>query len=220
MKTKLRLILGGLFLFSQAAMAQPTITLQAQLPLATGLTLTVNTIPAATQVFPTSGAVTNPSTINFGTLAYNLLPLAPGVTTEPNTWQSASYFAIDITASGGTGVPLVNITYAEGSNPNAGTAAASLGGLGTKTTIAFDSVTTAAGSDKPTGLPQQRLIDLVTGGTLGEVPVADIPLGGWERVYVGLWNGASGNPSNGKAFTSSDTPGTYTGVLTFTAVTL
>jgi hypothetical protein len=216
MKSKLSLILGGLFLLAQTAMAQTAITLSASIPAATGLTLTVNTIPASTGVFPASGAVVNPGAISFGNLVYDTAGTPPA-----NIWLGSNYYAIDVTASSGAGVPVVNVTYSEGTGtqcPNiaAGTSS-TLGCLGTKTTAAFDTVTTASGSDKLSPLGVKRLIDLVPGGTVGEMPAADIPTGGWERVYVAIFAGGS-TPATSKPFTNADAPGTYSGTLTFTAV--
>jgi hypothetical protein len=141
-------------------------------------------------------------------------------TPPANIWIGSNYYAIDITASGGAGVPHVNVTYAEGTGTQCPNIAAGLSGtlgcLGTKTTATFDTVTTATGSDHVSSLGTQRLIDLTTGGTLGEMPVSAIPSGGWERVYVAVWTGPT--PASGKPFTNADAPGTYSGTLTFTAL--
>jgi hypothetical protein len=93
--------------------------------------------------------------------------------------------------------------------------------LGTKTTATFVTEALSGTSTVETlsSLGKKRLIDLT--GTAGQL--STIPSGSWERVYVGIWTGsttAPADPSNGKPFTNTDVGGTYTGSLTFTAVTL
>jgi hypothetical protein len=139
--------------------------------------------------------------------------------TVNNIWTGSNYYAIDLTATSGSGVPLVNVTYAEGTGTQCPNIAAGLsatrGCLGTKTIATFNTVTTATGSDKASPLGIKRLIDLT--GTTGEMPVADVPAGGWERVYVGVYTGSPA-VSNAVVFSNTDAPGTYVGTLTFTAV--
>lgn len=207
MKNTSKLILGGLFfLLSQAAaVSAQTLTVSATIPAATGLSLTVTPVTIA-GVFGTPS--TTATTIPFGTLTFN---------STLGIYLPADYYAIDIGTTGGAGTPIVNITYAEGTNPN--NPGGTTDGLGTKTTATFDVDTTT--SDVVSALGKKRLIDLT--GTAGELPAGDIPVGDWERVYIGVWSGsttAPADPSNGKPFSNTDVAGTYTGTLTFTVVTL
>jgi len=207
MKTRLILLLGGLFLLSQgAAVSAQTLTVSASVPAATGLQLTVTPVNATTNVFGTSS--TTATTIPFGTLTFN---------STLGIYLPANYYAIDIGTTGGAGTPTVAVTYVEGTNPNN----VATNGLGTKTTATFVTEALSGTSTVETlsSLGKKRLIDLT--GTAGQL--STIPSGSWERVYVGIWTGsttAPADPSNGKPFTNTDVGGTYTGSLTFTAVTL
>ena len=122
MKTKLGLIItASLFLFSQAAHAIP-LTVSATVPAATGLQLAVTPVNSTTNVFGTSS--TTATTLPFGTLTLN---------STLGIYLPTNYFAIDIGTTGGAGTPIVNVTYAEGTNPNG----VATNGLGTKTTATF-----------------------------------------------------------------------------------
>ena len=213
MKTKLSLILGGLFLLAQtgSVVAAQTITLSATIPPATGISLTVTPVNATTNVWNTGATVVNPATISFGTLTYKTAILI---------YLPVNYYAIDIGTSGGAGSPVVAVTYVEGTgtaNPNG----VATNGLGTKSTATFVT-TSGSGSnttDAQTSLGKKRLIDLT--GSAGQL--SSIPSGSWERVYVGIWTGstvAPADPSNGKPFSNTDIAGTYSGSLVFTVVTL
>ena len=203
MKNKVGLILAALVFASQAAMAQ-TLTVSAAIPAATGLTLTVTPVNATTNVFGTPS--TTATTIPFGTLTLN-----PSL----GIYLPTNYYTIGISASGGAGTPIVNVTYTEGTNPNApGT---STHGLGSKATATF--LTVNGQTQTVSSLGKKRLIDLT--GTAGQL--ATIPFGSYELVDVGIWSGstvAPADPTNGEPFSNSDVAGTYTGTLTFTAVTL
>ena len=207
MKNKLSLILGALFLLSQAAMAQTTLTVSASVPAATGLLLTV------TPINGTTGVAGNPSTtattLPFGTLVFNALN---------GIYLPVNYYSVAIGTTGGAGTPIVNVTYTEGANPNS--PGSSTNGLGTKTTATFVTANPTTHVETVSSLGKKRLIDLT--GSAGELTT--IPVGQYEKVYVGVWNGNTANvppdPSNGKPFTNADVGGTYTGTLTFTAVSL
>lgn len=206
MKNKLYLVLAGLFLFSQAAMAQVPLTVSATVPAATGLQLTVTPVNATTNVFGTPS--TTATTLPFGTLTFN---------TTLGIYLPTNYFAIDIGTTGGAGTPIVNVTYAEGTNPNA----VATNGLGTKSVATFvtEAVSGSTTTETLSSLGKKRLIDLT--GTAGQL--STIPSGSYERVYVGIWTGsttAPADPTNGKPFSNTDVGGTYTGTLTFTAVSL
>ena len=205
MKTKLGLVFGSLLLLGQVAMAQTTLTVSAAIPAATGLQLTVTPINGTTGVAGTPSATA--TTIPFGTLIYNA---ANGIYLPQN------YFSVAVGATGGAGTPIVAVTYAEGTNPNGGTN----NGLGVKTTATFVTANPSTNVETVSSLGKKRLIDLT--GTAGEL--STIPAGQYEKIYVGVWTGnptaTPVDPTNGQPFTNADAPGTYTGTLTFTAVTL
>jgi len=208
MKNKLGVVLGGLFIaFQTAAFSATTLTVSATIPAATGISLTVTPVNSSTGVWGTSS--TSATTLPFGTLTYNS---ANGIYLPSNS------FAIDIGSAGGAGTPTVAVTYIEGTNPNGSSVN---GGLGTKTTATFatEANTGSTITETLAALGKKRLIDLT--GTAGEL--TNIPAGSWERIYVGVWTGsttAPADPSNGKPFSNTDIAGTYTGSLTFTAVSL
>jgi len=212
MKILLSLIVGGSFLFSQTAMAQTPLTVSASIPAATGFQLTVSTYNASNGSIEGSPSTTA-TTLPFGTLTFD---------SSTGTYTPSVYYGVAISATGGAGTPIVNVTYAEGSGtacPNiaAGTSG-TLGCLGTKSTATFVTANPSTNTETVSSLGKKRLIDLT--GTNGEM--TSVPNGQYEKVYVGLWNGNSADnppdPSNGQPFTNSDAPGTYTGTLTFTAV--
>jgi hypothetical protein len=126
----------------------------------------------------------------------------------------ANYYAVSVGTTGGAGTPTVDVTYTEGSNPNGST-----NGLGYKTTATFVTANPTTNAETISSLGKQRLIDLT--GNAGYL--ATIPTGQYEKVYVGVWTGsttAPADPSNGQPFSNADAAGTYTGTLTFTAVTI
>jgi len=206
MKTKLSLILGGLILLSQSAMAQTAVplTVSATIPSATGLQLTVSTYNATTGTLVGTPSTTA-TTIPFGQLTLN---------TSLGIYLPANYYSVAIGATGGAGTPIVDVTYTEGANPNGST-----NGLGYKTTATFVTANPTTSAETVSSIGKQRLIDLT--GTVGQL--ASIPTGQYEKVYIGVWTGsttAPADPSSGQPFSNADAPGTYTGTLTFTAVTL
>ena len=205
MKRILSFILGGLFLFNHAGMAQ-TLTVSAAVPSATGLQLTVTPINASTNVAGTPS--TTATTIPFGTLTFNALN---------GIYLPVNYYSVAIGTSGGAGTPIVNVTYTEGANPNSpGT---STNGLGTKSTATFVTANPSTHAETISSLGKKRLVDLT--GSAGEL--TSIPAGQYEKIYVGIWTGsttAPADPVNGQPFTNADVGGTYTGTLTFTAVSL
>ncbi len=208
MKTMLSLMIGGLFLFNQAAMAQTTdtLTVSATIPSATGLQLTVTPVNASTNTAGTSS--TTATTIPFGTLTFN---------STNNIYVPTDYYTVALGTTGGAGTPTVTVTYAEGNNPN--NPGTTTNGLGTKATATFLTVNSSTGAQTVSSLGKQRLIDLTgSAGAMGTPPA-----GTYEQVDVGIWTGsttAPADPSNGQPFSNSDVAGTYTGTLTFTATSL
>jgi hypothetical protein len=205
MKKALSLVLGGLFLLFQAApvWASTAFTVSATVPLATGISLVVDSVnstgtPVFTQV---TGA-----NLSFDPMTFN---------TANNIYIPGVYYAINVASSSGSGLPDTTLTYTEGSNPNSGSA--SQGGLGTKSTATF--AQELGNVETITSLGKKRLIDLT--GTVGHQPYTSLATGSYLRVYVGVWTGsttAPADPSNGQPFSNADAAGTYTGTLTVTAV--
>jgi hypothetical protein len=208
MRSIITLSAAALLLLGQAvpvwAQTALSLTVSATLPSATGLQLTVTPINATTGVAGVPS--TSATTIPFGTLTFN---------STNNIYLPANFYSVAIGTTGGAGTPIVNVTYAEGNNPN--NPGTNTNGLGTKTTATFVTVN-GSGAETISSLGKKRLIDLT--GTAGEL--STIPSGSYEKVYVGIWTGSTASPadpSNGKPFSNLDVGGTYTGTLTFTEVT-
>ncbi len=206
MNTKLNLILGGLFLLSQLvlpvgarAQAATAFTVSATVPLATGISIVVDSVNATgTPVFtPVSG-----TSLSFDPMTFN---------TTNHIWLPSIYYVLNVSVSGGGGLPDTTVTYAEGTNPNG-----SSNGLGYKTTATFDQELGSA--ETLLSLGKKRLIDLT--GSTGHVPYTSLAAGSYLRIYLGVWTGsttAPADPTNGQPFSNADVAGTYTGTLTVSA---
>jgi hypothetical protein len=207
MKTKLSLFLGGMFLLLQAGTvwAATAFTVSATVPTSTGINLVVDSVNATgTPVF-TQVTGTNLSFDAGGGMVFN---------TTNNIYLPSVYYAINVSTSGGAGLPDTTVTYAEGNNPN-GSSTTQLG-LGTKATATFDQELGSAETLLPLG--KKRLIDLT--GSTGHVPYTSLASGSYLRIYLGVWTGSTTapvDPSNGQPFSNADAPGQYTGTLTVSA---
>jgi hypothetical protein len=203
MKTKIGLFLAGLFLLSQSAMAQTTFTVSATVPLATSITMTVNSINSTgSAVFtPVSGTA-----LSFDPMTFN---------STNGIYVPNHYYSIDIATASGAGTPDTTVTYTEGANPNGAT-----NGLGFKATATFAKEVYTGASTPPTetitSLGKIRFTDL--NGT--HEPFSAIAPG-WLRIYLGVWTGetttAPIDPANGQPFTNADAAGAYSGTLTITS---
>jgi hypothetical protein len=222
MKNKLSLVLGGLLLIGQTAAMAQSLTVSASIPAASGLSLTIvpvtNTGAGGSPVF---GTALTTNTIPFGNLKFDTT--VPAGSTQPiNIWDSSTYYAVNIGTTGGAGTPVVNVSYTEGTGtacPNiAANLSSTLGCLGTKTTATFDVVNPSVTPNTDTAVVGPVPLISLASGTSGELSANQIPAGDFERVYVGVWTGPT--PAAGKPFTNADAPGTYSGTLTFTAVSL
>jgi hypothetical protein len=196
MKSKLGIILAGLLVFTQAAMAasSQSLTVSASIPTSTSMAMSLATLDQVTSKVVASTPTGNK--MAFGALTYD---------TTNHIYVPSTYYAMSL--SGKT-----NVTYTEGSNPNGTT-----NGLGFKATATFVTVNAKTNVETVSSLGKKRLIDLK--GTVGEL--TNIPSGSYEKVYVGIWTGsktAPADPANGQPFTTLDKPGNYTGTLTFTTV--
>jgi len=207
MKSKLSLILGGLFLLGQGTgMASTAYQVSATVPAATGINIVVDSINATgTVVFtPVSGTALS---FDAGSgMTFNV---------ADNIYLPSVYYALNISTTGGGGLPDTTLTYADSANPNSGSSTQF--GLGTKTTATFDQE--LGSTETLLSLGKKRLIDLT--GSVGHVPYTSLAAGSYLRVYVGVWTGsttAPADPVNGQPFSNADAPGQYTGTLTVTAV--
>ena len=208
MKTRLSIVLGGLLLLVQAGTgwASTAFTVSATVPTANSVNLVVDQVNASgTPVFtPVTGTA-----LSFdagGGMVYN---------TTNNIYLPSVYYAINVSAAGGGGLPDTTVTYAEGTNPNSGSS--TQGGLGQKATVTF--AQELGSVETITALGKKRLMDLT--GSVGHEPYTSLATGSYLRLYVGVWTGsttAPADPSNGQPFSNADAPGQYTGTLTVTAV--
>jgi len=204
MKTKLSILLAGVFMLGQATagLASTTFTVSATVPAASGISIGVQSVNVASGTFTSLAA---------GTTALNFDPMT--LNTTNNIYVPSIYYALNFSATGGAGTPDVTLTYNEGTNPN-GTS----NGLGYKATATFAKEVVSGGTttETITSLGKMRLIDL--NGT-HEPYTAISP--GYLRVYLGVWTGsttAPADPVNGQPFSPSDAAGQYTGSLVVTAV--
>jgi len=203
MKTKISIVVAGLFLLFQVApvwAAPTTFTVSATVPLATGISINVSSVNSSTNAFTLQPSGT--TALSFDPMTFN---------TTNNIYIPNHYFALDFGVTGGGGSPDVSVTYNEGTNPNGAT-----NGLGFKATATFakevgttETLLTAHG-------PKKRLIDLSS----EHVAFTELT-GAYLRIYVGAWTGstvAPADPTNGQPFSNADAAGTYTGSLVVTAV--
>jgi hypothetical protein len=206
MKTKLSVILGGLFLAFQVVpvwAAPTTFTVSATVPAATGISITVDSVNSATNVFTT--LPTGTTALSFDPMTFN---------TTNNIYIPSIYYALNFAVANGAGSPDVTVTYNEGSNPNSGTS--NPDGLGFKSTATFA---------KEVGSTETLLTDhgpkkLLTNLNGEHVTFSELT-GGYLRIYLGIWVGsttAPADPAGGQPFSNADAPGTYTGSLVATAV--
>ena len=183
MKFKSSLFLAGMFLLTQAGAvwASTAFTMSATVPLATGISIVVDSVNATgTPVFtPVTGTA-----LSFDAGAGMVF------NSTNNIYLPSVYYALNISASGGSGLPDTTVTYAEGTNPN-GTSTTQLG-LGTKTTATFAQELGAVETILPLG--KKRLIDLT--GTVGHQAYTGLATGSYLRVYVGVWTGSTTAPAD------------------------
>lgn len=200
MKTKLSLVLAGLFLLFQAGTvwaAVTSFTVSASVPSASGVSITVASVNASTNVFTTLPAGT--TSLSFDPMAFNPTTLV---------YLPSVYYALNFGVSGGSGKPDVSFTYNEGSNPNGG----STNGLGHKSSATFAQETTS-GEVLLSAHPKKTLFSLSS----EHVAASELATGAYLRVYLGVCTGGSGDPTGCQPFTNSDAAGAYTGSLVATA---
>jgi len=207
MKIKVTLFLGGLYLLCQAGtgFASTTFTMSATVPQATGISIIVDSVNSTGAPIFTLVSGSALSFNSGGGMTYNA---------ANNIFLPSVYYALNIQATGGSGLPDTTVTYSEGSNPNSGSA--TFGGLGSKATATF--AQELGSVETITALGKKRLIDLT--GNVGHEPYTALAPGSYLRVYLGIWTGSStspADPSNGQPFSYGDAPGSFTGSLTVSA---
>ncbi len=204
MKTKLSLIsfLGGLLLFSQAAMAQTTtFTTSATVPSASSVSVTVDSINSSTNAFTQEPS--GFTALSFDPMTFN---------TTNNVYVPDHYFAVNFSVGGGSGRPDVSFTYNEGANPNSGNSS-NPNGLGHKSSAAFFQES-SSGETALSAHPKKMLINLSS----EHVAFTELTQGSFLRVYLGVCTGGTSDPTGCAPFTNSDASGQYTGSLVATAV--
>lgn len=170
----------------------------ANVPTASGVTITATEVNASTGVFGSTVTA-----MNFGTLSLN---------SSLGIWLPVSYFAVDVgVTTDGAGAPEVTLTYTEAASDKP---TGQTNGLGHKSTATFVAVTGGpAPSDQTETELDKKLLKDVSGD---EILVSE----GFFRAYIAIYTGddATLNTAGGEPFTSADEPGDYTGTLTVTAV--
>jgi len=213
MKTKLSLILGGLLLLGQTAMAASSFTLNmsAQVPAATGVTLSVsqvivNSAGSILSFVPQGSAITSGSALlDFGKL--QLVTNSNGSTFfSPGTTPGQSfYYAVDV-APAGAGTLNPTFTYGAGTLDIGGSAG-----------IAFSQMTfVSASSSTETALGIHPMMKNVAAVSLSGPTF--FSSGHWMRMDIGLCTGnPATDPTGCVPFTGGSAAGTYTGSVGVTA---
>ena len=201
MKTKLSVILAGLFLLFQAgtvwASTITTFSVSATVPAASGVSITVDSVNSLTNAF---------TLLPTGTTALSFDPMTYDTTNK--IYVPSVYYALNFGVAGGAGEPDVSFTYNEGTNPNGST-----NGLGHKSSATFAQEATG-GETLLTAHPKTMLINV----NPTHVAYTELATGSYLRVYLGVCTGSSStDPSGCAPFTNSDAAGTYTGSLVATA---
>ncbi len=200
MKTRLSVIVGGLFLLFQAGTVwatTTTFTVSATVPAASGVSISVASVNAVTNVFTLLPAGT--TKLSFDPMTFdtkNLVYLAP------------VYYALNFGVAGGAGEPDVTFTYNEGLNPNGAT-----NGLGNKSSATFAQEAPGGETLLPSH-PKTMLINV----NPTHVAYTELAAGSYLRVYLGVCTGGASDPSGCKPFSNADAAGKYTGSLVATAV--
>ena len=206
MKTVLTMILGALFLVSQAGMAGAVqFDVAASIPLAAGVKMTLNSVDSVTNEFTKQIGASSTA------LTFNPMIFVPGEHNDINIWLPNHYFALDI-APDGAGTPDVTLKYTEGVNPNL---ADGKHGLGWKTVATFKRMTFQLPKNKEDDLSKKLLKDINNEHILA----SDIGTGSWLRVYFGIVTGdpTANEPAGSEVFSNGDRPGAYDGALVITA---
>jgi len=185
---------------SQAVTVSKTFTVSANIPSATGLTITASRVASSTNAF----------TVVSGTaLSFDPMTLTNGI------YLPGHFFAIDVGTTGGAGSPAVTVTYTEGANPNN-----PRNGLGTKATATFIKVQGVTGNQTETGLVShgpKKMLKNINSETITSAELT----GGFLRIYVGIVTKDQGatfpDPAGSETFSNTDTPGNYDGTIFISA---
>lgn len=214
---KLILAILAVFVSGTAAFANDgTFGVSATLPEATVVTFITSKVDSTTGIFTPASTGPDSASLSWGTSDLTFLP---GTVADPiNIWTGNHYYAIDLAPSltlGGIPAPgsYSSITFDyTGETVPAGQVT---GGLGARAVMTPTAVT-ADGPDTGTD-PDEIVITSVALSDADTVTLdnADL-LGGFLRVYVGLYTGLPVVP-NAVPFTNGDAPGSYGGTLTITA---
>lgn len=195
------LLLGLTFVFTTVTMADEVdFLVSATIPPASGVSIVATEVDAASNTF--GPAVTE---LDFDPMAFN---------SQLGIWLPNHFFAVDVGVTGGAGSVDVTVTYAEGAKP-----VGQAHGLGFKTTATFVKVTGPQNNQTETELaahgPKKLLKDIAG----GEHITGPELLGGFLRVFVGIFPGDDQSiiGAGGETFTNADKPGDYDGTLTITA---
>jgi hypothetical protein len=206
MKKLLSILMGqmflvSLFIFPATLVKAEQFIVTATLPAATGVTITATRVRTSDNVF--QNTVTE---LNFDPLRFD---------PTNGIWVPDHYFAIDVGGTGGAGSPNVTVSYGNETSP-----AGQVKGLGFKSSATFVKITGPSNSQTQTPLAAHGPIKLLKDLRGGEVVNGSELVGGFLRLYVGIYTGGNStlDAAGGEPFTNADRPGTYQGTLTVTAV--
>jgi len=218
MKKVLLTILVSLLFVAGSAYSQVDFDASVVMPVATGLSISVSTILSgntpldpATHDWDTYGSETYldgaaPS------LDFTVGGAEPMELNDDGIFLTGVYFAIDIAPVGGSwgSTSSIDFSWTSGGNDLADHAYANV----------FEAVWNPPIASVPQPPTENSIgvyrLDSISGGSLGYASFS----GGWPRIYMGLSDGAPGEPAGVSPFTSSEAAGTYSGTLlvSYTAI--
>ena len=178
---------------ARAVTSEKTFTISASVPAALGVNFIASSVDNANNFTLVTGTnlTFDPMTLNIANGVY-----------LPN-----HFFAIDVGAASGAGIPSVTATYTEGLNPNNPGK-----GLGYKSTATFVRVQGSGTTQTEVPLTSHGPKKLLINVSGEQITAAEI-VGGFLRIYLGIVPGGTGTPTGGEPFTNGDKPGSYDGKL-------
>ena len=186
-----------------AGVDTPVFMALAAVPMASGMNVIVSnlaqvTAPAANQACCAPVAViSGPTLMDFGTLTFD---------ETYKIYRPAGGFRVDVALNGGVGNLNMTFQYLPGSSPSG-----AVKSMGDKVTIAFVQSIWGPYGNTETVISKTALKD-VASTTIN--PNVFLVQGGWLTMYIGLSDGAPGNP--GEPFTNLDKSGSYDAQLVIT----
>lgn len=139
------------------------------------------------------------TTLNFGTLAYN---------SQFGIYRSDRDFRIQVASSNGAGNPNVSVRYTGNSVPPGQIRP----GLTHKSVITFNKV--LGNTETQLANHPRKILNALN----ESISANEFNPGEYLKMYLGITDGGTGEPTGAQPFTNLDRPGTYSGTLIVTVV--